>query len=143
MADYVSDIESLDLLKIQGVSFREFLLAHRRFPIIAITGQSGVGKTTVANIFIDSLAERLKSDFPVSPPNVKMLTELPQMSPYLPVIKASSDGLSDQALWEKNQELFRVLDEAIIHKAFLESKNSVVIMDFSIIQVLIYALIKI
>lgn len=65
------------------------------------------------------------------------------MSPYLPIIKASSDSLSDQILWEKNQELFRVLDEAIIHKASLESKNSVVVMDFSIIQVLVYALMKI
>ncbi|NCP77462.1 hypothetical protein GW830_05065 [bacterium] len=39
-ADYVSDIENMQLLKISGVSFREFLLEHRRFPIIAITGQS-------------------------------------------------------------------------------------------------------
>ncbi len=65
------------------------------------------------------------------------------MSPYLPIIKASADGLSDQALWERNQELFRVLDEAIIHKASLESKNSVIVMDFSIIQVLVYAHMKI
>ena len=65
------------------------------------------------------------------------------MSPYLPIIKASSDGLSDQALWEKNQELFRVLDEAILHTASLESKNAVIVMDFSIIQVLVYALMKI
>ncbi len=74
---------------------------------------------------------------------VKKLTELPQMSPYLPIIKASSDGLSDQTLWEKNQELFRVLDEAILTKASLESKDSVIVMDFSIIQVLVYAHMKI
>ena len=143
VVNHVSDIESLDLLKIQGISFREFLLAHRRFPVIAITGQAWVGKTTFTDVFIDSLTERLKSDFPLSPPAVKKLTELPQMSPYLPIIKASADGLSDQTLWEKNQELFRVLDEAIIYKAFLESKNSVIVMDFSIIQVLVYARIKI
>ena len=65
------------------------------------------------------------------------------MSPYLPIIKASSDNLSDQVLWEKNQELFRVLDEAILSKASLQSKDSVVVMDFSIVQVLVYALLKI
>lgn len=59
------------------------------------------------------------------------------------MIKASSDDLSDQVLWEKNQELFRVLDEAILSKASLESKNSVIVMDFSIIQVLVYACMKI
>ena len=143
VADHVSDIENIQLLKISGVSFYEFLLEHRRFPVIAITGQSGVGKTTFTDIFIRSLIERLKSDFPLMPPNVKKLTELPQMSPYLPIIKASSDGLSDQTLWEKNQELFRVLDEAILTKASLESKDSVIVMDFSIIQVLVYAHMKI
>lgn len=65
------------------------------------------------------------------------------MSPYLPIIKATSDGLSDQTLWEKNQELFRSLDEAIVTRAFLESQNSVVVMDFAIVQVLVYAHIKI
>ncbi|MDD5377274.1 MAG: deoxynucleoside kinase [Candidatus Gracilibacteria bacterium] len=143
VADHVSDLEHMQLLKISGVSFREFLLEHRRFPVIAITGQSGVGKTTFTDIFINSLHERLESDFPLVPPDVKKLTELPQMSPYLPIIKASSDGLSDQTLWEKNQELFRVLDEAILTKASLESKNSVIVMDFSIIQVLVYAHMKI
>lgn len=38
VADHVSDIESLDLLKIQGVSFREFFLTHKKFPTMAITG---------------------------------------------------------------------------------------------------------
>lgn len=143
VADHVSDIENMQLMKIFGVSFYEFLLKHRRFPVIAITGQSGVGKTTFTEIFIKSLIERLKKDFPLVPPSVKKLTELPQMSPYLSIIKASSDGLSDQTLWEKNQELFRVLDEAILTKASLESKDSVIVMDFSIIQVLVYAHMKI
>ncbi len=40
VADHVTDIESMQLMKISGVSFREFLLEHRRFPVIAITGQS-------------------------------------------------------------------------------------------------------
>lgn len=40
VVDYVSDLENIQLLKISGVSFREFLLEHRRFPVIAITGQS-------------------------------------------------------------------------------------------------------
>lgn len=142
-AEHVSDIESLDLLKIQGISFREFFLAHRRFPVIAITGQSWVGKTTFTDVLIEILIERLNLDFPFSTPTVKKVTELPWMSPYLAVIKASLDTLSDQTVWEKNQELFRVLDEAIIHKASLESQNSVIVMDFSIIQVLVYAHMKI
>lgn len=143
VADHVSDLENIQLTKISGISFREFLLKHKRFPIIAITGQSGVGKTTFTEIFEESLKERLRLDFPLIPPGVKKLTELPQMSPYLPIIKASSDGLSDQTLWEKNQELFRVLDEAILTKATLESKDSVIVMDFSILQVLVYAHMKI
>ncbi len=143
VADHVTDLENTELLRISWISFREFLLAHRRFPIIAITGQSWVGKTTFTDIFIESLNERLKSDFELTPPTVKKLTELPQMSPYLPIIRASSDWLSDQILWEKNQELFRVLDVAILSKASLESKNAVIVMDFSIIQVLVYALMKI
>ena len=40
VADYASGLENIQLLKLSGVSFREFLLAHRRFPVIAITGQS-------------------------------------------------------------------------------------------------------
>ena len=39
-AEYVTGVENMPLLQISGVSFREFLLAHRRVPIIAITGQA-------------------------------------------------------------------------------------------------------
>lgn len=35
------------------------------------------------------------------------------------------------------------MDVAILSKASLESKNAVIVMDFSIIQVLVYALMKI
>lgn len=39
-ADHVGAIESVKPLSLKGVSFREFLLAHRRYPVIAVTGQS-------------------------------------------------------------------------------------------------------
>lgn len=64
------------------------------------------------------------------------------MSPYLAAIKASGDGLG-QEVWEKNQQLFRILDESIIEKAMLDSRNSIIVMDFSIIQVLVFAMLKI
>lgn len=39
-AEHVGAIESVKPLSLKGISFREFLLAHRRYPVIAITGQS-------------------------------------------------------------------------------------------------------
>lgn len=142
--NYVSGIEAMEPLTLSGVSFYDFLLTHKRFPIIAITGQSGVGKTTFTDILCHRLIEQLDSSFMwISPPSVQKYTGLPQMSPYLPIIKASSDWLTDQILWQKNQDLFRILDEAILSRAFIESKNSVIVMDFSIIQVLVYAQLKI
>lgn len=142
-AEHVAALERIQPLKLSGISFRDFLLEHRRYPVIAVTGQSGVGKTTFTNLLISHLEEVVKNDGSLQPPSVKKLTELPQMSPYLPIIKATSDGLADQTLWEKNQELFRALDEAIVTRAFLESKDSVVVMDFAIVQVLVYAHLKI
>jgi deoxyadenosine/deoxycytidine kinase len=127
---------------LSGLTLREFLLAHRRYPVIAVTGQSGVGKTTFTNLLIRHLEEAVKGDGSMEPPAVKKLTELPQMSPYLPIIKATSDGMADRTLWEKNQNLFRSLDEAIVTRAFLDSKDSVIVMDFSIVQVLVYAHLK-
>ncbi|MDQ1344226.1 MAG: dNK protein [Patescibacteria group bacterium] len=142
-AEHVAAIEKAKPLTLSGISFRDFLLEHHRYPVIAVTGQSGVGKTTFTDLLIAHLEEAVGNDGSLRPPAVKKLTELPQMSPYLPIIKATSDGLSDRTLWEKNQELFRSLDEAIVTRAFLESQNSVVVMDFSIVQVLVYAYVKI
>lgn len=142
-AEHVAALETVKPLSLKGISFREFLLAHRRYPVIAVTGQSGVGKTTFVNLLIAHIEEALKNDSSLEAPTVKKLTELPQMSPYLPIIKATSDGLADQTLWEKNQELFRALDEAIVTRAFLDSKDSVIVMDFAIVQVLVYAHLKI
>lgn len=141
--DHVSSIANLQLLPLSGISLHQFLLEHKRFPIVAITGQSGVGKTTFTNIFIEHLQAALANDTRlITPPTVQKLVELPQMSPYLAAIKASSSGLG-QEVWEKNQELFRVLDESIVTNAMLQSKNSVIVMDFSIIQVLVFAFLKI
>lgn len=140
---YAKDIENIHPLEISWISFRDFLLAHRRYPVIAITGQSWVGKSTFTDIFIENLTKKLQSEFPINSPVIKKNTELPQLSPYLPIIIASRDNLIDQTVWEKNQDFFRVLDEAILHKVSLESKDSIIVMDFSIIQVLIYALLKI
>lgn len=142
-AEHVAAIENVQPLRLSGLSFRDFLLRHRRYPVIAVTGQSGVGKTTFTNLLIARLEEAVKNDGSIVPPTVKKLTELPQMSPYLPIIKASSDGLSDRTLWQKNQELFKSLDEAIVTRAFLESQHSVIVMDFSMVQVLVYAHLKI
>ncbi len=142
-AEHVAAVESSKPLPLKGISFRQFLLAHRRYPVIAVTGQSGVGKTTFTNLLISHVEEALRTEGIIDPPSVRKLTELPQMSPYLPIIKASSDGLSDAILWQKNQELFKSLDEAIVTRAFLESRSSVVVMDFSIVQVLVYARLKI
>lgn len=142
--NHVGDIESLALQKISGVGFREFLELHRRYPVIAITGQSGVGKTTFTRVFTERLRELLVSDSnEVAAPNVKVLTELPQMSPYLNMIKASGDSMADQIVWQKNQQLFLHLDQAIVTKAALESKDTVIIMDFAITQVQIYGDLKI
>jgi deoxyadenosine/deoxycytidine kinase len=142
-AEHVAAIENAKPLRLSGLSFREFLLEHRRYPVIAVTGQSGVGKTTFTKLLIAEIERSLKGDGSIVPPTVKELTELPQMSPYLPIIKATSDSMADQTLWEKNQELFKTLDEAVITRAFLESRHSVVVMDFSILQVLVYAHLKI
>ncbi len=142
-ADHVGAIESLRPMKLSGLSFREFLLAHRRYPVIAVTGQSGVGKTTFTDLLVRRLAEAAEADAFVRPVAVKTLTELPYMSPYLPIIKASSDAMADGTLWQKNQELFKSLDESVVTRAFLEAKDSIVVMDFSIVQVLVYARMKI
>lgn len=143
VVDHVDSIAHTPLLSLSGVSFSQFLLTHKRFPIIAVTGQSGVGKTTFTNLCIQHLEAALEDDIRlIGHVPVKKLVELPQMSPYLAAIKASSDGLG-QEVWEKNQELFRVLDASIITNAFLQSKESIVVMDFSIIQVLVFAFLKI
>ena len=142
-AKYAGSIEHSKPLRLSGLTFREFLMAHRRYPVIAVTGQSGVGKTTFTNLLIERIEKETGADSKLAPVGVKKLTELPEMSPYLPIIKATSDGMADQTLWEKNQEYFRVLDEGVLTHAFLESRNSVIVMDFSIVQVLVYALIKV
>lgn len=83
----------------------------------------------------------LKKNFP-NPPAIRKLTELPQLSPYLNIIKANADSMADPTLWEKNQRLFLTNDVAIMDQSAISSKNSVVVMDFSILQVLVYASIK-
>lgn len=58
-AEHVAAVESSKPLPLKGISFREFLLAHRRYPVIAVTGQSGVGKTTFTNLLISHIEEAL------------------------------------------------------------------------------------
>lgn len=143
VVDHVGAIASARLLPLSGISFQQFLLEHRRFPIIAVTGQAGVGKTTFTDLLVEHLTTAVQQDPRlITPPTVRKLVELPQMSPYLAAIKASGDGLG-QEVWEKNQQLFRILDESIIEKAVLESKDSIIVMDFSIIQVLVFAFLKV
>ncbi len=143
VVNHVDSISQIELIPLSNVSFEQFLLDHKRYPIVAITGQSGVGKTTFTNLFIEHLKKALVQESQrMIPPTIQKLVELPQMSPYLAAIKASSNGLG-QEVWEKNQELFRVLDESIVTNAMFQAKNSIVVMDFSIVQVLVFAYLKI
>ena len=39
-AEHVAALETVKPLSLKGISFRDFLLEHRRYPVIAVTGQS-------------------------------------------------------------------------------------------------------
>lgn len=141
LQNLLNDIAESAPMPLGKIDLQEFLRRHHRYPVIAVTGQSGAGKSTFTKILAKRLREvlsRCQKQEGLSVPGVKVYTELPQLSPYLPIIKATRAALQGQEIWVRNQELFLHLDSAIVTQAALEAKNSVVVLDFAITQVLVY-----
>lgn len=111
------------------MTLRNFLIAQKRFPVIAVTGPAWVWKSTITHL----LAHYLWA---------KIYTELPELNPFLKIIKETSGKVNDTMLWLNNQNFFLATDVGEISKAFIESRHKPIVFDFALTQTFLYADIK-
>ncbi|MCK9272872.1 deoxynucleoside kinase [Candidatus Gracilibacteria bacterium] len=109
-----------------NMTLKEFLKHYKRFPVIAITGPAGVGKSTFTRILADFLGGII-------------YTELPDENPFLSIIKNTKGKVSDLTLWLNNQNYFLATDVAQVTKGFIESKFFPIIFDFALTQPFIFS----
>lgn len=107
-------------------TLKKFLLLQKRYPVIAITGPAGVGKSTITR----ELARYL---------GATIYTELPEYNPFLKIIKETSGKVNDVTLWTNNQNYFLATDVGEITKAFQAARDTPIVFDFALTQTLIFS----
>ena len=108
------------------IALKEFLLLHKRYPIISVTWPSWVWKTTITEIIANELW-------------AKIFTEQPEYNNFLKVIKETKWMVSDLMTWYWNQTFFLSTDVNEIIKATLLSKTTPIVFDFALSQTFIYS----
>lgn len=117
------------IVPLEDTTLKEFLKLQQRYPVIAITWPAWVGKSTITKLLADYLWATI-------------FTEIPECNPFLKVIKETAGKVNDITLWANNQNYFLATDAAEITKAFIQSKNTPIVLDFALTQPFIFADIK-
>lgn len=107
-------------------TLKEFLKIQKRFPVIAVTGPAGVGKSTITR----ELAQYLWAT---------IFTELPENNPFLKIIRETGWKVNDITLRTNNQNYFLATDVWEITKALIQAKNTPIVFDFALTQPFIFA----
>jgi len=108
------------------MTLANFLKYHKRYPVIAITGQPWIGKSTISR----ELTELLWAS---------LYTELPENNINLKIIKETKWKVNDITLWGNNQNYFLATDINQITEAFIVSKKQPIVLDFALTQPFIFS----
>lgn len=120
--DYSKNIISPDIPMVLS----DFLKYQKRYPIIAITWQPWIGKSTISNYLTEVLWAEL-------------YTELPEYNANLKIIKETKWRVNDITLWGNNQNYFLATDINQITKAFINSTKKTIVFDFALTQSYIFS----
>lgn len=108
------------------IALKDFLKMQKRYPVIAITWQPWIGKSTISRQLSNMLWAEL-------------YTELPENNVNLNIIKQTKWKVNDVTLWGNNQNYFLATDVNQITKAFILSKEKPIVFDFALTQPFIFS----
>jgi len=123
--DYSKYIDEPEL----DMTLANFLKYQKRYPVIAITWQPWIWKSTISKELTELLG-------------AKLYTELPENNINLKIIKETRWKVNDITLWGNNQNYFLATDINQIIKAFIVSKKQPIVLDFALTQPFIFSDIK-